>query len=534
MSQEMINSLMKRIKGEATDDMLFEASGLTEILVSVGDKVALRGKGGDVYTVQEVDEEAGKYLVTDNDGIEEWIEPGQIEKTIDAEPELERCVAKTKKRKKMGRKEPEAAEEGKVPNPKASTTQKIKDLREEDNPVVADEPNPEDAVKPGEENADAPEPSEAPAPAQEEPNADMQDKPMASAIPSNDGEGSINDLVDNMAAAMEHFEKGNYKVAEELLRLVQGTMKTFKDEIKAKKDAEKAAEAPRPEPGEGTDDKKKSVKESDGINIHNYDSSAEVPKEEQTWDTTTLQQDFEVKSFAAPFVMVKRKADGKTGTLEFKHSPRVYFNFVAESKISEQDYTALARGISDEEVAKRIAAEKKGIVVRDETDEKKFMVIMKETYSKEEVEALVLKEKEGVVAETKKKSIKEKEEADKTHKIELAEKEEARKQERVQEEIDMMLSVLAKGTGTPIEDVKEAFEKGKAAYIKEHALEAKDLNGERLRTILEQVINSYKIDQKETLVESLGDLFKFKIQSLSLDEKKSELIDKLLKHKENE
>jgi hypothetical protein len=46
-----------------------------------------------------------------------------------------------------------------------------------------------------------------------------------------------------------------------------------------------------------------------------------------TWDTQKLQEEFKVLSFMAPFVIVERKSDGKKGTLEFTHSPRVYFNF---------------------------------------------------------------------------------------------------------------------------------------------------------------------------------------------------------------
>ena len=47
----------------------------------------------------------------------------------------------------------------------------------------------------------------------------------------------------------------------------------------------------------------------------------------QTWDTTALQEDFEVLGFAAPFVVVRRKTDGVKGSLEFTHNPRVYFGF---------------------------------------------------------------------------------------------------------------------------------------------------------------------------------------------------------------
>lgn len=47
----------------------------------------------------------------------------------------------------------------------------------------------------------------------------------------------------------------------------------------------------------------------------------------QQWTTDQLQEDFTVLGFAAPFVVVIRKADQVRGTLEFTHSPRVYFNF---------------------------------------------------------------------------------------------------------------------------------------------------------------------------------------------------------------
>ena len=44
--------------------------------------------------------------------------------------------------------------------------------------------------------------------------------------------------------------------------------------------------------------------------------------------TDEVREKFEVISFLAPFVMVKRKADGVKGTLEFTHMPRFYFGFV--------------------------------------------------------------------------------------------------------------------------------------------------------------------------------------------------------------
>jgi hypothetical protein len=48
----------------------------------------------------------------------------------------------------------------------------------------------------------------------------------------------------------------------------------------------------------------------------------------RVWDTQELTQEFEVIGFLAPFVAVRRKADGVKGSLEFRHGPpRLYFNF---------------------------------------------------------------------------------------------------------------------------------------------------------------------------------------------------------------
>ena len=63
------------------------------------------------------------------------------------------------------------------------------------------------------------------------------------------------------------------------------------------------------------------------IQIHDY-STGNQP-EGQRWTTTEMQEAFEVEGFAAPYVVVWRKSDGQKGTLEFTHSPRVYFDFQA-------------------------------------------------------------------------------------------------------------------------------------------------------------------------------------------------------------
>jgi hypothetical protein len=48
---------------------------------------------------------------------------------------------------------------------------------------------------------------------------------------------------------------------------------------------------------------------------------------EQTWTTAEMTAEFDVLSFMAPFVTVRRRSDGKLGSLEFTHSPRVYFGW---------------------------------------------------------------------------------------------------------------------------------------------------------------------------------------------------------------
>ncbi len=47
----------------------------------------------------------------------------------------------------------------------------------------------------------------------------------------------------------------------------------------------------------------------------------------QVWNTDQLTEDFDVLGFMAPLVIVRRKSDGRKGSLEFQHSPRTYFNY---------------------------------------------------------------------------------------------------------------------------------------------------------------------------------------------------------------
>ena len=50
----------------------------------------------------------------------------------------------------------------------------------------------------------------------------------------------------------------------------------------------------------------------------------------QVWSTEELTKDFDALGFMAPYIIVRRKSDGLRGSLEFRHSPRFYFNFQAE------------------------------------------------------------------------------------------------------------------------------------------------------------------------------------------------------------
>ena len=50
----------------------------------------------------------------------------------------------------------------------------------------------------------------------------------------------------------------------------------------------------------------------------------------EVWDTNELRADFDVLGFMAPLVVVRRRSNGVRGSLEFQHSPRLYFNWQPE------------------------------------------------------------------------------------------------------------------------------------------------------------------------------------------------------------
>jgi hypothetical protein len=50
-------------------------------------------------------------------------------------------------------------------------------------------------------------------------------------------------------------------------------------------------------------------------------------REGQTWTTAEMTAEFDVQGYLAPYVVVRRKSDGAVGSLEFTHSPRIYFGW---------------------------------------------------------------------------------------------------------------------------------------------------------------------------------------------------------------
>lgn len=53
-------------------------------------------------------------------------------------------------------------------------------------------------------------------------------------------------------------------------------------------------------------------------------------KHGQVWNTAELQADYDVVGFCAPYVVVRRKADDKMGSLQFDHAPRFYYGWTED------------------------------------------------------------------------------------------------------------------------------------------------------------------------------------------------------------
>ena len=54
--------------------------------------------------------------------------------------------------------------------------------------------------------------------------------------------------------------------------------------------------------------------------------------EEPSWTTDEMTAVYEVEGFLAPYVIVRRRADGVSGTLMFRHSPRIYFGWSPDTR----------------------------------------------------------------------------------------------------------------------------------------------------------------------------------------------------------
>ena len=50
----------------------------------------------------------------------------------------------------------------------------------------------------------------------------------------------------------------------------------------------------------------------------------------RVWDTKQLMDEFSVESFMRPFVIARRRSDGRKCILEFQHMPRFYFRLTEE------------------------------------------------------------------------------------------------------------------------------------------------------------------------------------------------------------
>jgi len=63
------------------------------------------------------------------------------------------------------------------------------------------------------------------------------------------------------------------------------------------------------------------------INSNATERAALEERHGTVYDSDEIREQFEVTSFAAPFMLVRRKSDGARGSLMFQHSPRFYWGF---------------------------------------------------------------------------------------------------------------------------------------------------------------------------------------------------------------
>lgn len=63
------------------------------------------------------------------------------------------------------------------------------------------------------------------------------------------------------------------------------------------------------------------------VEQHNINNTPVEELPQPHWTTAQLQEEFTVLGFMAPYIVVQRNSDGKKGSLQFKHSPRIYFGW---------------------------------------------------------------------------------------------------------------------------------------------------------------------------------------------------------------
>jgi hypothetical protein len=73
------------------------------------------------------------------------------------------------------------------------------------------------------------------------------------------------------------------------------------------------------------------VELNQGLNPEEAQRRAELEAQYgKVWTTKEMAEEFEGIGFMAPYLVVKRKSDGKKGSLEFCHMPRFYFNWIED------------------------------------------------------------------------------------------------------------------------------------------------------------------------------------------------------------
>ena len=63
------------------------------------------------------------------------------------------------------------------------------------------------------------------------------------------------------------------------------------------------------------------------INAHHHGRLVLEAKYGRVWNLDQLTQEFDIEGFRSPLVVVRRRSDGKLGSMEFQHEPRFYFNY---------------------------------------------------------------------------------------------------------------------------------------------------------------------------------------------------------------